>query len=193
MPKPQSVESINSFLDKVPIEPCADKRKDLIESVFNEHNETLLRFLLTRLQSESDAHEVAQEAYVRLLNLDDLDTVSYLQAYLFKIANNIAIDRLRSKQRFTKFKSLIFVNHEHPSEEEVAMTAEKVKLVTGYINELPPKCREAFLLSRFNGLGTEEIAKMMHLSSRMVRKYLVRATEYCCERLDEEQQVKDDA
>jgi RNA polymerase sigma-70 factor (ECF subfamily) len=44
-------------------------RSVLIERLFREHNEALLRFLTVRLHSYQDAREVAQEAYVRLLSL----------------------------------------------------------------------------------------------------------------------------
>jgi DNA-directed RNA polymerase specialized sigma24 family protein len=40
---------------------------ELVERLFREHNEALVRFLLARLRSRQAALEVAQEAYVRLL------------------------------------------------------------------------------------------------------------------------------
>src|SRR5579863_2812073 len=67
----------------------------VIERLFREHNEALVRFLRTRVGSLSEALEIAQEAYVRLLSLDEPGAVSYLRAFLFKTAANIAIDRRR--------------------------------------------------------------------------------------------------
>ena len=54
-----------------------------------------MRFLHARLRSRSAAVEVAQEAYVRLLSLDQLGAISYLRSLLFKTAANLAVDRLR--------------------------------------------------------------------------------------------------
>src|SRR5688572_6831283 len=68
-----------------------------IESLFREHNDTLLRFLRARLHSEADAREAAQEAYARLLQLDDTGQLSFLRAYLFRIAANVATDLLRRR------------------------------------------------------------------------------------------------
>src|SRR6267154_4784939 len=68
---------------------------ELVERLFREHNEALVRFLLARLRSRQAALEVAQEAYVRLLSLDEPGAVSYLRSFLFKTAANIAIDRRR--------------------------------------------------------------------------------------------------
>ena len=163
-----------------------ESRRELIERLFKEHNETLLRFLRVRLQSDAEAHEVAQEAYVRLLKLDEPEAVSYMRAFLFKVASNLAVDRMRDRQRAAKHLRLMFFQEVQSSEEEVELVQEKIRLINGYVNELPPKCRKAFLLSRLEGFSTAEIAKQMALSNRMVRKYLARATEYCRHRLDEE-------
>lgn len=160
-------------------------RRDLVENLFREHNESLLRFLRARLQSDAEAHEVAQEAYVRLLKLDEPGAISYLRAFLFKIASNLAFDRMREKKRAANYVKLTFFEEISPSEEQKELLAEQVRLVSGYIEELPPKCRRVFLLNRFHGLSTTEIAAMTQLSDRMVRKYLTRATEYCRMRLDE--------
>jgi DNA-directed RNA polymerase specialized sigma24 family protein len=66
-----------------------------VAELFREHNCTLVSFLKARLQSEQDAREVAQEAYVRLLQIDRPGAVSFLRSYLFRTAENLAIDRLR--------------------------------------------------------------------------------------------------
>ncbi len=52
-----------------------------------------MRFLRHRVHSQHEAREIAQEAYVRLWKLDSPGTVSFLQAYLFKTAANIATER----------------------------------------------------------------------------------------------------
>tara|TARA_R110000744_G_scaffold32044_4_gene75053 strand:+ start:8385 stop:8957 length:573 start_codon:yes stop_codon:yes gene_type:complete len=163
----------------------SEAQRALITDLFNQHNDTLLRFLRARLPSDSDAHEVAQEAYVRLLDLDKPGAISYLRAYLFKTASNLAIDHLRSAQRASRYRPMTFFKEEAPSEEHVALVNEKMRLMNGFVNELPAKCRKVFMLSRYHDMTTNEIAQLMRLSDRMVRKYLVRATEHCQMRLEE--------
>ena len=46
------------------------------------------------------------------------------------------------------------------------------------LHELPPRCREAFALSRHEGWSTEQIATGLGVSDRMVRLYLVRTLEH---------------
>src|ERR1700688_4376064 len=98
------VSKLPSSTDRVG-DPPADQeasRAQVVERLFREHNEALLRFLRGRVGSHNEAHEIAQEAYVRLLSLDQPGAVSYLRAFLFKTAANIAIDRRRRNDTFGK-------------------------------------------------------------------------------------------
>src|SRR5512142_2060557 len=92
--------NIDKLAEVAPADGAA--RAAVIERLFREHNEALVRFLRGRVGSHSEALEVAQEAYVRLLSLDQPGAVSYLRAFLFKTAANIAIDRHRRDRSFGK-------------------------------------------------------------------------------------------
>lgn len=151
-----------------------------IESLFREHNDTLLRFLRARLHSEADAREAAQEAYVRLLQLDDPGQLSFLRAYLFRIAANVATDLIRRRAVQGRVQDQIgFFDSETPATQERALAArEQLMAVQMALGELPPRCREAFLLSRREGWTSARIAAHLGVSDRMVRLYLVRALEH---------------
>lgn len=151
--------------------------RERIERLFNEHNESLMNFLRARLRSKEEAREVAQEAYVRLLQLDNPEAVSYFRAFLFKTAGNIAIDRMRKDSR-ERSRSLfpLFDEDRAPSAEQTAVRRQTIRRVERSLEDLPAKCRKAFLLSKIYGLSTREIASQMHMSTRMIRNYLVQAT-----------------
>lgn len=151
-----------------------------IESLFREHNDTLLRFLRARLHSEADAREAAQEAYVRLLQLDDPGQLSFLRAYLFRIAANVATDLLRRRAVQSRVQQDgLFFETDAPATQERALAArEQLAAVELALSELPPRCREAFLLSRREGWASGRIAAHLGVSDRMVRLYLVRALEH---------------
>lgn len=158
----------------------------LVERLFREHNEALIRFLLMRLRSPQEAREVAQEAYVRLLSLDEPGAVSYLRAFLFKTAANLAVDRLRrdsvlaraiEEPLFQEFADLC-------TPERQASATQSIERLERLIAAMPPKCRQAFVLNRVHGMSFVSIAHEMKLSERMVRTYVVRALLYCRGRLD---------
>lgn len=167
-------------------EPGLRERAELIERLFREHNEALIRFLMPRLRSYQDAREVAQEAYVRLLSLDEPGAVSYLRAFLFKTAANLAVDRRRRDATHTKATELPLF-HEFAdirTPERRAADSQTVNRLGRLIAAMPPKCREAFVLYQFDGLEFSAVAERMAISERMVRKYVVRALLHCREQLD---------
>jgi RNA polymerase sigma factor (sigma-70 family) len=156
-----------------------------VQRLFQEHNRQLVRFLLTRLHDQQDAVEVAQEAYVQLLQLDKAYTGSLLRALLFKIARNLAVDRLRRRRvRQTDPdadpEQLLF----GAGMEETYLAGESLQLFWQAVRELPEKPRHALLLNRFHDRTPEEIAEQMGVTARMVRKYVVQALVYCRLRLD---------
>lgn len=161
-------------------------RAALVERLFREHNEALVRFLFARLRSQQAAREVAQEAYVRLLSLDEPSAVSYLRAFLFKTAANLAVDRLRSETTQSYAAELPFFverQEERTPERQVA-GAQTLQRLQRLIEALPQKCRKALVLNRFDGKDFATIAQEMHLSERMVRTYVVRGLLHCRARLD---------
>lgn len=163
---------------------------ELIDRIYRDHNEALIRFLYVKLRSEQDAREVAQEAYVRMLKLDEPDTVRHLQSYLFRTAANLAVDRLRQGQR----RPTVAVPDDGPREpcsplpaqDHILEGRQKLSLLETAITELPPKCRKAFLLYKFEGRSYGDIADEMGLSESMIRKYVIRVLVYCRERLGDE-------
>lgn len=156
--------------------PTDESHHQWVERLFSEHNASLVKFLRTRLRSNEEAREVAQEAYVRLLQLDKPQAVSYFRAFLFKTAGNIAIDRLRKDAREKNRTVFPIFEVETPSTEKTASQRETIRLVSGSLDDLPPKCRKAFLLVRIYGMSTREVALQMHMTARMIRNYLVQAT-----------------
>lgn len=184
-PNPKSVAAANEACEP---QTVRQTRAALVERLFREHNDSLVRFLLARLRSPQDAREVAQEAYVRLLSLDEPGAVSYLRAFLFKTAANLAVDRARrndvrarvaEEPLFGDFADLC------TPEREVA-GVKAVERMGRLVAALPEKCRRAFVLNRVEGMGMPEIAKELGISERSARAYVVRALLYCRARLDEE-------
>ena len=148
-----------------------------IDHLFREHNEALVRFLSARLGSYQDAREVAQEAYVRLLNLDRPGAANFLKALLYKTAANLAIDRLRHRrlvtghQRASSGAQDLFAA---PADAAPA-ALDDVRILSQALSELPGPCRSAFLMSRVESLDSSEIAIRLGVTDRAVRKYIARA------------------
>jgi RNA polymerase sigma factor (sigma-70 family) len=166
--------------------PSPGDRATLVSELFRKHNRALISFLLVHLSNEQEAREVAQEAYVKLLQLDKPEAIGFLRAYLFRTAINIATDLGRRRGRRERIERLEIFDEwsERASVEEGVLAEQEVDIVRHAIDELKPKCRRAFVLHRFQDRSIAEVAQEMDLTPRMVRSYVARAVLYCRLRLD---------
>ena len=175
-------------LEPAPALPASASNDEIgdVERLFREHNDALLRFILAKIGSEQEAREIAQEAYVHLLQLDQLAAVSSLRAFLFKTAANLAIDRLR--QRGRRSHMIVMTDVDLAAFEltpERQLSGEQAMAIVGAaVVQLPAKCRQAFLLHRVYELTIEEIAQRMGIGDCMVRRYIVRGLDYVRQCLD---------
>lgn len=159
--------------------------------LFREHNRALVVFLTARLRSEQEAREVAQEAYVRLLEVKEHCAPDLLRAYLFKTATNLAIDRLRhrriehrSEEQPELYGAWVSSYGEMRDPATLALAREQTDRLLHYLQELPIKCQQVFDLHRFEEMPQKEVAKRLEISERMVRRYVTYAMIYCHLRLD---------
>ena len=169
--------------------PC-ESTADAVSQLFRDHNRVLVRYLTARLRSEQEAKEVAQEAYVRLLQLQEPGTPSLLRAYLFKTAANLAIDRLRHRsvryrvEEQPEFVEQLTTSGAADDPAEKLLESELADQLLGYLQELPTTCQQVFNLHRFEGVSQHEVAVRVGISERMVRRYVTYAMVYCHLRLE---------
>ena len=162
------------------------ERSALLSELFRENNRALINFLMAHLSNEQEAREVAQEAYVKLLQLDQPGAISFLRTYLFRTAVNLAIDRIRRRDRKERIERLELFDgwSTAASVEHVVLAEQEVELVKQAISELKPKYQRAFVLHKFQERSIADVAADMELTPRMVRSYIARAVFYCQLRLD---------
>jgi len=155
---------------------------------YRDWREELERFLTRRLSSPDLAAELAQEAFVRLMRVDPPSLVRDPRAWLFRTASNLAIDHHRSAAR-APFQAVDDAVRENvadptPTQEMAALSREELEVVRKAIEDLPPRGREVFKLSRFEGLSYSEIAERLGISRNTVVVHMVRSLAHCKQRLN---------
>lgn len=185
--RPEARKTASSLTGR---QTMALERREQIATLFERHNETLVNLLSMRLRSRQEARDVVQEAYVRILGLEDDRVVGELQAYLYRTAYNIAVDRIRERSRRGGF-SRVDINDAtlaspEPTAEQIFEEEQRSTLIRQYVAELPPKCRMAFMLFKFEFLSYSEIAARLELTESMVRKYVLRAARHCHRRMTDQ-------
>lgn len=158
-----------------------------IADVIREHHDALIRFLRRRLRVSEDAYDIAQETYIRMMKYEGSREIKSPSAMLYKIAVNVVNDHGRaSLSRLSSSHSAIDdveIESELPSAERDVAGRQDLELLLDAIDELPPKCKQVFLLSRVNGMTYPEIARHCGISVKMVEKQISRALAHCMRRV----------
>jgi len=167
--------------DARPDDAGPQTRASALSSLFREHNRTLVRFINARLRNEQEANEIAQEAYVKMLQLDRCPgTASFMRHYLFRVAENLAVDRIRQRYARSRIDQLASIDDlfQEAVAERTVLAGQELALLRAAVAELPKKYREAFRLIKLEDNSFPQAAGLMRLSERMVRKYITRALIY---------------
>jgi RNA polymerase sigma factor (sigma-70 family) len=157
-----------------------------LTKLFLENNRSLHAYLRVRVANQHEVEDIAQEAYARLLRHDQPHAISFLRAYLFRVAANIASDRARQRRLHLRL-DLIYSSEEQiesASPDQQLHAAEQLSLLALALSELPEKYRRAFLLCRIQEWHTGQIAADLGVGERMARNYVSRSARYCRLRLD---------
>lgn len=152
----------------------------------------ILRYLV-RLVGEGDAEDLAQEVFARVSQaLETFRGESQLSTWLYRIATNAALDRLRSPsfRRAARQRSLEdavesdpgggaaqgdWARTPAPSVEQQLVRREMDECLRGYIEQLPENYRTVLVLSDLEGFKDGEIAEILGVTLGTVKIRLHRA------------------
>ena len=109
---------------------------------------------------------------------DEIDPEDSLKSYVFKIAHNLSVNKLRRKKVETAYNEiykLVYLEHLEFSAHESLLAKELEGNIAQAINNLPSACRKIFELSRVEGLKYREIADTLHISVKTVEAQMSKA------------------
>lgn len=136
----------------------------------------MLPLLERKLQSVQEAADVFQEAVIRWLGLPDRQLVREPKAYFYRVAINIAVDRMRARALRGEQSGVDeTIVDPMPLPERRYEARAQLQRLQQAIDELPPRCREVLLLFKVEGMGHEAIAARLGISRNMVEKHVIRA------------------
>ncbi|HEX7070858.1 MAG TPA: RNA polymerase sigma-70 factor [Rhodothermales bacterium] len=147
-------------------------------ALFEELHVDLLRFAWRFTLDEEAARDVVQEVFLKIWQIrETLDERRSLRALLYTMVKNRSLNYRRSRRDEERpaevgsvWEPMDEVDLEEQSEAEMLE-----KRIHRWIDELPDRRREAFILSRYHGMTHEEIAGLMGLTPRTVNTHIVLA------------------
>ncbi|WP_096186315.1 RNA polymerase sigma factor SigW [Evansella halocellulosilytica] len=146
------------------------------------------------LGNTHEAQDIAQEAFLRAYtNIDSYDINRKFSTWIFRIATNLAIDRIRKKKpdfhledqvagtEDLTYYSQIATDEDLPEDQVVQL--EMQEWIQHEVMMLPPKYRSAIILKYMQDLSLKEISEILNLPVATVKTRIHRGREALRKRL----------
>jgi len=154
------------------------------EEIYARYATKIYGFLIRRLGQPDDCAELFQETFLRLhRGRSSYKPEMSFKTWLYTIANNLVRDTLRIKMRSKSARATEDI--ENMIERAIPDGNYKLQSFKEAFASLTDDQREAIVLSRFEGLRYEEIAKVMGRSTEAVNQLIQRAMGHLRECMDE--------
>lgn len=151
---------------------------DSFEVIYDQFADQVYNFLAGLLKDSYDAEEVMQEVFIRLWeNRHVLRQDESVGPYLFKIARNQALNRIRARIRqHNLIETYILQSDTTENSPEVKFISEEFKAVLiKAVESLPEKRKQIYKLCKEEGKSYLEIASLLQLSTGTVENQMVKA------------------
>lgn len=152
------------------------------DRLYHGHHVWLQRWFCKKLGCTFQAADLAQDTFVRLL-LKQIEQHHFTtpRFYLLHIAKGLLIDHWRRRALEKDYLDALLLqdNEVTPSLEVQAILLETLIEIDAMLDTLPFKVRKAFLLTQIDGLTYQEIAGILTVSERMIKKYMATAMMHC--------------
>jgi RNA polymerase sigma-70 factor, ECF subfamily len=144
------------------------------------YQDRLFNSLIHVLGNEYDAQDITQDAFIQAFRrLDSFRGQSAFYTWLFRIARNLAISRLRGRRQTSSLHaadgSLREIEGPDDKPEQSLESAESVAQLQQALAKLPEDQRIILVLREFDGLEYETIAEVLEIPVGTVRSRLHRA------------------
>ena len=153
------------------------------------HYDELKAFVFCKVGCPAIAADIVQDVWLRVATAEPGEPVRNPRAYLYRVAGNLAIDRLRQEQ--ARGRHVVggelpeAVACAAPGAERMVAAREEMEILRLAVRGLPEKCRTVFLLYRGHGLSMRQVAARLGIAEKTVEKHIAKAMLHCRTRLRE--------
>lgn len=139
----------------------------------------LLGWFRRRVPDPSEAEDLVQECFLRIIQRADQAALVHFQAYVYQTAGSVLADR-RRRRGVRRADDHVALEPAHYDSQEAdalrtALGKERLRQVSKVLMTLPERTRTVFVLRRVEGMRYGEIATRLRISVSAVEKHMVRA------------------
>ncbi len=148
----------------------------------------LVRYLRRNWRHQDEVPDLLQDVYVRLYEAAARERPRVVKPFLFTIARNLMIDRLRqmnvvSFEAVADFDRLNVIDDE-PSPERLTSAREEIRQLQKAVDALPSRCRQIVVWRKIDGLSQREVARRLGVTEEVVESQLAKAVRLLANSVD---------
>jgi RNA polymerase sigma-70 factor (ECF subfamily) len=141
--------------------------------LYQKYASDVFRFAVYLSGDRSEAEDITSETFVRVWTAPEPVAMATVKGYLLTIARNLFLQGLRKKRRNVSLDESI--PDPHPGPDAEAEKRAQYSTVMARLQRLPEMDRAALLMSAFEGMPYEEIARALGISLSAVKMKIHRA------------------
>ena len=142
--------------------------QEAFQKLFYHYHHLIGGFVYKITGSRDMSEEIVQDVFIKIwIRRETLSEVTNFKSWLFTIAKNHTLNCIRELIKVRNLKKELSSLNESECEYD-----ERMDLIEQAIRKLPPQQQKVFMLSRFQHLKYNEIAKEMNISRETVKSYL---------------------
>lgn len=154
-----------------------------IEALYRQHQNELIYHVFGILHCQDIAADIVQESYIKLSREAERQKIEHPRRLLFRIAHNLALDHLKHRRvmenHAQSLDPALVPAAESPSAEQLASEAQRRHILKRVIDELPPRCRQVFIMHNIHGMSYRDIARELNISESGVEKHIMKGLLHC--------------
>ncbi len=138
----------------------------------------LMQYLQHNWRNKSDIADLRQDVYLRVCEAALKETPLNTRQFVFATARNLLIDRVRREQvipiEAVSDLDALDIALDAPGPERAVAARDELRLVQAALDKLAPRCREAIVMGRIEGLSGKEIAARMGVGESTISEHLAK-------------------
>lgn len=156
-------------------------------SLYNEHNGWLKSWLRVRLGCASEAADLAQDTFLRVLAARNVEAIREPRTYLSSVARALMIDKFRRRAVEQAYLAALATRPEplDISPETRLLILETLTAVDLMLDGLGERTRQLFLAVQLEGLSYVAVAERHGVSVTTVKNHMIRAMTHCLALMDD--------
>lgn len=157
-------------------------RQQTLTTLYRDHHAWLHGWLRKKLGCSQHAADLAHDAFVRVLLLAEPQNIKEPRAFLATTAGRLLIDGARRRKIEKAYMEALAIQSQDagmPDPATIHVALQALERIALMLAGLPQKAREAFLLSRLDGLTYSDIAAQLQVSPSTVKNYISHALVHC--------------